>query len=147
MASISSNNTVGSPGKRGYELLPNATNSYFTALNYHSNSYMANNSGNLFPLSAPFGGVTTAGWRIDSPVTDPVTGLSVPPSYPIIAYYNSGSSACSGRLPGMLKGMSHTAAGLTTFANASEYIVNGQAYQPVLSVSETYPDLFLLLKA
>jgi hypothetical protein len=47
----------------------------------------------------------------------------------------------------MLKGMSHTATGLTTFASASEYVINGQAYQPVLTGNPTYPDLFLLLKA
>lgn len=170
MSTIDQSNTVAAPVRYGSQsaLGTNAVSHAITGQRYVSaSSYVVTVTGSFmqfftttnamgipfslaYPVRSAFLPATNSlnGWRIDSPVTDPVTGLSVPPAYPIVIYGSSGgTTACSGRVPGMLKGMSHTATGLTTFASASEYVINGQAYQPVLTGNPTYPDLFLLLKA
>lgn len=103
----------------------------------------------LFSLAyASSGQASYNAWAIDPPTTDTVTGLSVPPAYPLIFQYSNGSSeAASGRMPGMLKGMASTAAGLNYTVTASEYSINGEAYVPIRTGHVTYPDLFFLRKA
>ena len=111
----------------------------------------------LFQLAYPAGSYGSNinngyNWSPDAPITDPVTGLTVPPAWPIIYSYAAGTSGaagytCSGQIPGILKGMSHYAAGLTYYANATEYIISGTSYIPVLTGGTAYPDLFLLRKA
>lgn len=102
----------------------------------------------LFSLSYPSSAQTSYNsWACDPPTTDTVTGLSVPPAYPLVFQYSNGSEAVSGRMPGMLKGMASTAAGLNYTVTASEYSINGEAYVPIRTGHVTYPDLFFLRKA
>jgi len=162
MAGINQAGTQLAPAKRG------SVNDY--AYSAHSVTGQGINGGNLnewnntsttirplFQLAYPagsYGASINSGynWSPDAPITDPVTGLTVPPAWPIIYSYAAGSSAaatytCSGQIPGILKGMSHFSAGLTYFANATEYVISGTSYVPVLTGGTTYPDLFLLRKA
>lgn len=104
----------------------------------------------LFLLAYPVNSSNANGiyWSVETTVTDPTTGLSVPPVYPIIfSYADTSARSCIGQVPGILKGMNQTAAGLTNYASATEYVVNGTPYQPILTGNPTYPDLFLLRKA
>lgn len=87
-------------------------------------------------------------WSVEPQVTDPTTGLGVPPVYPIVfSYADTSARSCIGQVSGILKGMNQTAAGLTNYAGATEYVINGIPYQPILTGNPTYPDLFLLRKA
>lgn len=97
-------------------------------------------------------------WSVDAPISDPVSGLTVPPAWPIVYSMATGTSglgtySCSGQISGIYKGMSQTAAGLTYFANATEYVIGGTSYVPVKTGDRAggsftnYPDLFLLRKA
>jgi hypothetical protein len=103
----------------------------------------------LFSLAYPAAGGTTGyGWTMDPPTTDSVTGLSVPPAYPLVFQYSNGSSeAVSGRMPGCYRGMASTLAGLNYTVTATEYTIGGEAYTPIRTGNPTYPDLFFLRKA
>ena len=102
----------------------------------------------LFSLAYPTNsGTGYSSWTNDAPTTDSVTGLSVPPAYPLMYRYSDGSSASSGRMPGCYKGMASTLAGLNYTVTASEYTIGGEAYTPVRTGHPTYPDLFFLRKA
>ena len=102
----------------------------------------------LFALAYPTNSTTnTANWTNDPPTTDSVTGLSVPPAYPLVFQYSNGGEAVSGRMPGCYKGMSSTKAGLDYTVTASEYSIGGEAYLPIRTGNPTYPDLFFLRKA
>jgi hypothetical protein len=103
----------------------------------------------LFSLAYPAAGGTTGyGWAMDPPTTDSVTGLSVPPAYPLVFQYsNGGSEAVSGRMPGCYRGMASTLAGLNYTVTATEYTIGGEAYTPIRTGNPTYPDLFFLRKA
>ena len=103
---------------------------------------------NLFPISAAYAQQASASyWTPESPITDPVTGLTVPPAYPIIYNWSSGTYSASGQVPGIYKGMTTTNTGLTQFASASEYVIAGTSYVPVRTGHTSYNDLFLLRKA
>jgi len=93
------------------------------------------------------GGINYNNWTMDPPTTDSVTGLSVPPAYPLVFQYSYGDQAVSGRMPGCFKGMSSTLAGLNYTVTASEYTIGGEAYTPIRTGNPTYPDLFFLRKA
>jgi hypothetical protein len=93
------------------------------------------------------GGTGYSSWTNDAPTTDSVTGLSVPPAYPLMYRYSDGSSASSGKMPGCYKGMASTLAGLNYTVTASEYTIGNEAYTPVRTGHPTYPDLFFLRKA
>jgi hypothetical protein len=102
----------------------------------------------LFSLAYPGnGGTGYDGWTIDPPTTDSVTGLSVPPAYPLVFQYSNGSESVSGRMPGCYKGMASTKAGLDYTVTASEYSIGGEAYLPIRTGNPSYPDLFFLRKA
>lgn len=103
----------------------------------------------LFSLAYPTGSGPSGynNWAIDPPTTDSVTGLSVPPAYPLVFQYSTGSEAVSGRMPGCYKGMASTKAGLDYTVTASEYSIGGEAYLPVRTGHPSYPDLFFLRKA
>jgi hypothetical protein len=102
----------------------------------------------LFALAYPTqSGTNTANWTNDPPTTDSVTGLSVPPAYPLVFQYSNGGEAVSGRMPGCYKGMSSTKAGLDYTVTASEYSIGGEAYLPIRTGNPSYPDLFFLRKA
>ena len=103
----------------------------------------------LFSLAYPTNsGTSNYAWAIDSPTTDSVTGLSVPPAYPLVYQYSNGTSeAVSGRMPGCYKGMASTKAGLDYTVTASEYTIGGESYIPIRTGHPTYPDLFFLRKS
>jgi hypothetical protein len=106
------------------------------------------NMKNLFPISSSTYQQEYSGiWHPEAPITDPVTGLTVPPAYPIVYSWSSGLYSCSGTVPGIYKGMTTTNAGLTQFASASEYVIAGTSYVPVRTGNPSYADLFLLRKA
>ena len=106
------------------------------------------NMKNLFPISSSSGqGADNSWWNPEAPITDPVTGLTVPPAYPIIYSWSSSLYSCSGTVPGIYKGMTTTQTGLTQFASASEYVIAGTSYVPVRTGSTQFSDLFLLRKA
>lgn len=165
MAGIAADGTQTAPTKRGSQ------NSYasgphtVTGQGYSSSQYYPwnNVTTNIRPLfqlsyaSASYGANPNSGynWSPDAPITDPVTGLTVPPAWPIVysAAWGNPALTCSGQIPGIYKGMSQSAAGLTYFANATEYVIGGTSYVPVKTGDRAggsftnYPDLFLLRKA
>jgi hypothetical protein len=100
----------------------------------------------LFPMGYPSSN-SGYGWATESPVTDPVTGLTVPPAYPIVFNFGNNSAGCSGQIPGIYKGMSHNTTGLNFYVTASEYVIDGQSYVPVRTASSSYPELFFIRKA
>jgi hypothetical protein len=104
---------------------------------------------NLFPISCiNYQSPNQNYWLPEAPITDPVTGLTVPPAYPIIfSWANTSNYAASGQIPGIYKGMTTTSTGLTQFASASEYVIAGTSYVPVRTGNQSYADLFLLRKA
>jgi hypothetical protein len=146
MAGIYPDGSQASPSKRGSER--SYSQSQHT-LHLGSN-WMNSSTGmkNLFPISSStYQGEGVSWWQPEAPITDPVTGLTVPPAYPIIYSWSSGTAAASGQVPGIYKGMTTTNAGLTQFASASEYVIAGTSYVPVRTGSTSYSDLFLLRKA
>jgi len=113
---------------------------------YNPNTYLRS----LFALSYSVNGAADSfgNWSVESPVTDTVTGLSVPSAYPLIFNVNFGSTrSATGLMPGCLKGMSSTKAGLDYTVTASEYTINGQSYTPIRTGNPIYPDLFFLRKS
>lgn len=166
MAGINQAGAQQAPAKRGTETSYSSSPHACTGQGYSSNqNYPWNTTQGyirpLFQLQYPAGsnGQTLGSgynWSPDAPITDPVTGLTVPPAWPITYSFAAGTSpniyTCSGQIPGIYKGMSHTAAGLTYFANATEYVIGGTSYIPVKTGDRAgtftnYPDLFLLRKA
>lgn len=153
MAGINSSGVTSGAGKRGYQ------RTYETGMNAitgqtgttASNNQFNNPSGGylrpLFPMGYPSQNYMGYGWAPEAPVTDPVTGLTVPPAYPIVFNFGDGSNSCSGQVPGIYKGMSNDVTGLNFYVTASEYVIGGQAYIPVRTVSSSYPELFFLRKA
>ena len=169
MSGIAQDGTQQAPAKRGTAVQYSTSPHSCTGQGYSSSNYQtwgvayASAAGfrPLFQLSYPsnsYGQAIGSGynWSVDAPITDPVTGLTVPPAWPIIYSFATGTAptiyACSGQIPGIYKGMSHTATGLTYFANATEYVIGGVSYVPVKTGDRAgtftnYPDLFLLRKA
>lgn len=166
MAGINQAGTQQAPAKRGNENSYSTSPHMATGQGYSTNQFYSWNNTTtyirpLFSLSYPsssYGQTLASGynWSPDAPITDPVTGLTVPPAWPITYSWSNGTTpniySCSGQIPGIYKGMSHTAAGLTYFANATEYVIGGTSYIPVKTGDRAgtftnYPDLFLLRKA
>ena len=153
MASISNTGVTSSASRRGSQ------KSYETGINAitgqqqaspGNNQFNSPNSGYLrplFPMGYPSQNNVGYGWATEAPVTDPVTGLTVPPAYPIVFNYGDGGSNCSGQIPGIYKGMSQATAGLDFYVTASEYVIDGQAYVPIRTANSSYPELFFLRKA
>ena len=154
MAGITSSGTMTSASRRGsrkwYETGINAITGqkYNTTQNTQFNM---NSEGGylrpLFPMGYPTNNSSGYGWAPEAPVTDPVTGLTVPPAYPIVYNYGDGTYSCSGQIPGIYKGMSQDVTGLNFYVTASEYVIDGQSYIPVRSASQSYPELFFIRKA
>jgi hypothetical protein len=154
MAGISSSGTMTSASRKGsrkwYETGINA----ITGQRYQQSSNNQFNMGSsggylrpLFPMGYPSNNSIDNGWSPEAPVTDPVTGLTVPPAYPIVYNYGDSTWTCSGQIPGIYKGMSQDSAGLNFYVTASEYVIDGQSYIPVRSASSGYPELFFIRKA
>lgn len=151
MAGIYPDGTQQSASKRGYEWSASSSGGEHTCSGTNgpggrnANTQMRN----LFPIAAAVnaGNGYPSYWAPESPITDPVTGLTVPPAYPIIFNWGQSGYAASGQVPGIYKGMTTTSTGLTQFASASEYVIAGTSYIPVRTGSTSYPDLFLLRKA
>ena len=150
MASIDSSGQQNSASRRGYYTWNSTGSNAITGQQYNTGT---NNQFNmygglrpLFPMGYPSNN-SGYGWATESPVTDPVTGLTVPPAYPIVFNYGSNSDGCSGQIPGIYKGMSHNSTGLNFYVTASEYVIDGQSYVPVKTASPSYPELFFLRKA
>jgi hypothetical protein len=146
MAGIYPDGTQVSPSKRGVE------RAYSTGVHaFHLGNNWLNSSSNiknLFPISSScYQQDYNSIWQPEAPITDPVTGLTVPPAYPIIFNWSSGTASASGQVPGIYKGMTTTNTGLTQFASASEYVIAGTSYVPVRTGNTSYSDLFLLRKA
>lgn len=99
-------------------------------------------------LNSNFANVN-ANYLIDGPVTDPTTGLNVPPAYPIIMKMTDTTNSASaiGTAPGIYKGMYGTTTTYDTFVTAGEYVIGTDTYVPVRSGSRQNPDLWFLRKA
>lgn len=146
MAGIDPNGNQSAPSKRGNETsYSTSQHTLHLGNNWHNTR---TDMKNLFPISAVHGQQASASyWTPESPITDPVTGLTVPPAYPIIYNWSVSGYSASGQVPGIYKGMTTTNIGLTQFASASEYVIAGTSYIPVRTGSTSYHDLFLLRKA
>lgn len=153
MATINNSGITSGASKRGYQ---RTYESGYNAITGQTGSSASNNQFNspntgylrpLFPMGYPSQNSVGYGWAQEAPVTDPVTGLTVPPAYPIVFNYGDGSQTCSGQIPGIYKGMSQDVTGLNFYVTASEYTIGGQAYVPVRTASVNYPELFFLRKA
>lgn len=85
----------------------------------------------------------------DSPITDPATGLTVPPAYPIIFKGNDNQQLafCRGQAPGIYQGMITDSTGRATYVTANEYTIGGDQYIPALTGLTAQPDLFFIKKA
>ena len=150
MATIDSSGSQSGASLRGFYSWYSTGMNSITGQNYNSTSQnQFNMSGGLrplFPMGYPSNN-GSSGWAAESPVSDPVTGLTVPPAYPIVFNYGNSSQGCSGQIPGIYKGMSHNSSGLNFYVTASEYVIDGQSYVPVKTASPSYPELFFLRKA
>ena len=150
MAAIDQSGNQSSASRRGEARWYEAGMNTITGQQYNTGTNnQFNMSGGLRPLF-PMGYTSNNsgyGWATESPVTDPVTGLTVPPAYPIVFNYGNNSQGCSGQIPGIYKGMSHNGTGLNFYVTASEYVIDGQSYVPVKTANQSYPELFFLRKA
>ena len=153
MATIDSSGNTSGVSKRGsqktYETGTNAITGQ-TQSSPSNNQFNSPNGGYLrplFPMGYPSNNSVGYGWAPEAPISDPVTGLTVPPAYPIVFNYGDGSGNCSGQIPGIFKGMSQNTTGLNFYVTATEYVIEGQAYVPIRSASASYPELFFLRKA
>jgi hypothetical protein len=147
MAGINPEGIQTSGSKRGSERSYSAsTHTLHLGVNWINSSTEMKN---LFPISSiNYQSPSQSYWVPEAPITDPVTGLTVPPAYPIIFNWaNTSNYAASGQVPGIYKGMTTTNSGLTQFASASEYVIAGTSYLPVRTGNQSYADLFLLRKA
>lgn len=153
MSTINNVGTTAGPGKRGSQKSYETGMNVITGQQYNGSGNNQFNSPNggylrpLFPMGYPSRNSVGYGWAPEAPVTDPVTGLTVPPAYPIVYNYGDSSGTCSGQIPGIYKGMSADATGLNTYVTASEYVIDGQTYVPVRTANTNYPELFFLRKA
>lgn len=153
MANINNAGVTSSASKRGSQKTLEAGVNAITGQTGSSpqnNQFNSPNGGYLrplFPMAYPSNGSVGYGWAPEAPITDPVTGLTVPPAYPIVFNYGDGSGNCSGQIPGIFKGMSQDANGLNFYVTATEYVIDGQSYVPIRSASANYPELFFLRKA
>lgn len=112
----------------------------------------------LAPATYPFSSSmnnNTSSLSYDGMVVDPVTGLEVPPAYPMTvrAVYSLSSTYYSvmGIMPGILRGPTNAASNLDAMITSSEYTIGDSSYVPVrvcVSTSTTMgPDVFFLRKA
>lgn len=154
MAGISNSGTVTSASRKGSSKFYAQGMNSITGQKYGqtvNSQFNLNSEGGylkpLFPMGYPANNALGYGWSTEAPVTDPVTGLTVPPAYPIVYNYGDGSYNCSGQIPGIYKGMSQDSTGLNFYVTASEYVIDGQSYIPVRSCSPSYPELFFIRKA
>jgi hypothetical protein len=86
----------------------------------------------------------------EPPMTDPITGLSVPAAYPIVfsGFNMNEYTGILGQAYGILRGPNMVKAGLDYFITASEYTINGESWVPIRTGGTTaQPDLFFLRKA
>lgn len=104
-------------------------------------------------LSSNYGPYNTGSYSYtypnEAPIADSVTGLNVPPVYPVVFHivdYQNGYVA-SGVAPGIYKGMCATAAALNQFVTAASYTIGSDTYVPIRSGHSSYPDLWMLRSA
>jgi hypothetical protein len=85
----------------------------------------------------------------DSVVADTVTGLSVPPVYPVVFNLMDGNnnSAAIGTAPGIYKGMNGTAAYVNNFVTGATYTIGADTYYTVRSGRADYFDLWFIRSA
>lgn len=86
----------------------------------------------------------------EPPMSDPITGLSVPAAYPVVfSGYNTGNmSGVQGTAYGIMRGPHMTKAGLDYYVTASEYTINGESWIPVRTgAAPNYPDMWFIRKA
>lgn len=114
-------------------------------------TYSAGGSVGLAPATHPFVTMQSApaagGIKTDGYVTDPTTGLSVPPAYPLVFSVGGILGTAQGTLPGILRGPSNLAATITTMLSAGEYTISGSNYIPTLLTNGTYRDVLFVRKA
>jgi hypothetical protein len=152
MAGIDSSGSVSGAGRRGNDRTYATGSNVISGSAYsaYNNQFNDSNMGYLrplFPMAYPSNGSVGYGWAPEAPITDPVTGLTVPPAYPIVYNFGNGGISCSGQIPGIFKGMAQNGTGLNFYVTAAEYVIDGQAYVPIRSVNSSYPELFFLRKA
>ena len=101
-----------------------------------------------------YSNVSTASYNYynqsEPPVTDPITGLTVPAAYPIVfsGFRTDNQTGVQGTAYGIMRGPNMYKAGLDYYITASEYTINGESWVPVRTGGGTsYPDLFFLRKA
>lgn len=147
---------------RGSQLYYNTSPSdYLTGLtvsttgNQTSQGSLANG---LAPATYPFASAfnisfNTAPLNFDGAVIDPVTGLEVPPAYPMTVrgYYTAGSIhyTLMGIMPGILRGPTNITTNIDAMLTSSEYTIGDSSYIPVrVCVGNNIgPDVFFLRKA
>lgn len=86
----------------------------------------------------------------EPPMSDPITGLSVPAAYPIVfsGFNVNNFSGVQGTAYGIMRGPHMTKAGLDYYVTASEYTINGESWIPVRTgAAPNTPDLWFIRKA
>lgn len=153
-------NTVHAASKFGFGYLSGNASTYNMTLTGYNSNYTGlvsmqgtNSSQNgLLPATHPmqlFEGsigstINTLTWgrnfRNDTMVTDPTTGLQVPPAYPLVVQggkdYSTGTPATTfgsftGTMFGVLRGPSTSVAGYNAMLTASEYTIGSSTYIPL----------------
>lgn len=102
-------------------------------------------------LNSNYGSYTGSSYYLcaDGPVTDPTTGLSVPPVFPVVINCNEYNSLyySTGVCPGIYKGMHGSASYVNYFNTASSYTIGADTYYPVKAGHPTYYDLWMFRQA
>lgn len=88
----------------------------------------------------------------EAPVTDPITGLTVPAAHPVVftGFNPSQYTGIQGTAYGIYRGPNQSPTGLGNFMTASEYTINGESWIPIRtgdSASAVTQDVWFLRKA
>lgn len=92
---------------------------------------------------------STYDFMMDAPVADTITGLNVPPAYPVVinCVDTSLQQASNGVCPGIFKGMAGTTAYVNNFVTASSYVIGTDTYIPIRTGHVTNSDLWFIRSA
>lgn len=88
-------------------------------------------------------------YACDAPVADSVTGLNVPPAYPVVINPCDITNIyfANGTCPGIYKGMAGTTAHVSNFVTGASYTIGSDTYVPVRAGNPTYWDLWFFRSA
>lgn len=92
---------------------------------------------------------STYDFMMDAPVADTITGLNVPPAYPVVinCVDTSAQQASNGVCPGIFKGMAGKTAYVDNFVTASSYVIGTDTYIPIRTGHVTLSDLWFIRSA